>query len=612
MLTIMKLAEDLINDHATRKADRIALYALRDYLKERSKENLLSTNFDEFEFISLLSYLAKTKTIKARYTNAVAIRRLLGKVHKELLCFPNKPNTWPVPEKPTPEHFDPLSSEELEKFKEFISSEINAIYQKEDLAKDALENGAPLKMIGSSFQSRANPDKSLPKFSKWTGSINDAIATIHAAYPEYPNNTTKEMQEINGKYHIPKDLVYTNLTNPVVTLQKRLVMQKIKSFERFMEEHPDMGSSELIAILYPSLYEHCVIKAAICLETAWSPDIVERIDPNDFLYAPIPISGEWVFIKSKKLKGAAINNETNIRQQKVMIHPSSKSNPSSAYNLIKLLNKRTSRLRQGLYYDELLSRLELEHPFCLSLTINAGISISAFHPSLNTNRSAGQKYFVDKLGFQIDLRQLRPTRLYLNETEQNLPLLLQVALFGHSTSAITDGIYKENSAFKELRKNRLSRELNQVAESIRDGSFKGSLVPLLSKESIKKKIINIYTNHNGESPLAICNDSYNPTWIIKEKKSTEKEHCRQFNKCLLCAQSSVTNDNIPFIVDRFLYLDQMRRSVRKDQFDILYSEEFDAAKEVIDSWPYKEDINEAELRNAMEGYLLPPIISEYN
>ncbi|WP_394166272.1 hypothetical protein [Photobacterium piscicola] len=612
MLTIKRLAENLIHDHTIRKSDRIALYALRDYLNERNKESLLSTNFDEFEFINFLSYLAKTKTIKARYTNAVAIRRLLGKIHKELSCFPNKPNTWPVPEKPTPEHFDPLSSEELKKFKEFIASEINAIYQKEEIVKDALENGVPFKMIGSSFRSRANPDKNLPQFSKWAGNLNDAIVTIYDAYPEYPNNTTKEMQEINGKYHIPKDLVYTNLTNPVVTLQKRLVMQKIKSFDRFMKDQPDMGSSELIAILYPSLYEHCIIKAAICLETAWSPDIVERIDPNDFLYDPVPMSGEWVFIKSKKLKGAAINNDTNIRQQKIMIHPSSKNNLSSAYNLIKLLNKRTSRLRQGLYYDELLSKLNGEHPFCLSLTINAGISISAFHPSLNTNRNAGQKYLVENLGFQIDLRQLRPTRLYINETEQNLPLLLQVALFGHSTSAITDGIYKENSAFKELRKNRLSKELNQVAKSIRDGSFKGSLVPLLSKESIKNKIINIYTNHNGESPLAICSDPYNPTWFTKERLSSDKISCRQFNKCLLCAQSSVTNNNIPFIVDRFLYLDKMRRSVRKDQFDILYSEEFDAAKEVIDSWPYKEDINEAELRNAMEGYLLPPIISEYN
>ncbi|MDE1237120.1 hypothetical protein [Vibrio aestuarianus] len=52
--------------------------------------------------------------------------------------------------------------------------------------------------------------------------------------------------------------------------------------------------------------------------------------------------------------------------------------------------------------------------------------------------------------------------------------------------------------------------------------------------------------------------------------------------------------------------------MRSDQFDCMYREEYEAAKEVIESWPYQEDIQEAELRNAVDGYLLPPILSETN
>ncbi|MDA0151588.1 hypothetical protein OH460_04640 [Vibrio sp. Makdt] len=610
MTTMIKLVEELI-DTAANKPDVVHMYSLRDYLNEKNKESLSPYNFDEFEFIRFLSYLANTRTTKVRYITAVAVRRQLGKAHKELSCFKKKPSTWPVPEKPTADHFEPLDSEQLEKLKEFLSSEIKAIYDREESVEKALECGVPHQLVGTDFWRRDNPDKNLPKFSTWTSNLSDTIVTFYAHNPEYPNNATVNMVKKNGKYHVPSDLTYTNLTNPLVTTMKRLVMQKIKSFTCFMPDAPKTSASDVMAILYPTVYEFSVIKTAICLETGWSPDIVEKINPEDYLYDPIPMEGEWAFIKSRKEKGASVNTETNIRQERQMIHPSSTTNLNSAYNLIKLFNKRTSRLRNGMLYKKVLDKLDGEIPFCVTLTINAGVSISAYHPSLESNRSAQQKYLKDNLGFNLDLRQLRPTRLYLNDQEGNLPLLLQVALYGHSTSAITDGVYKDNSVCNQKRKDKLSIELDELVDTIDNGSFKGTLVPLFKKESIKKKILNIYTNHNGESPLAICNDPYHPNWDIKGNELPTIA-CKNFNKCLLCSQSSVTSDNIPFVVDRFLYLDQMRRSVREDQFDLLYRDEFEAAQQVIDSWPYKEDIEDAELRNAMEGYLLPPIISEYN
>ena len=216
----------------------------------------------------------------------------------------------------------------------------------------------------------------------------------------------------------------------------------------------------------------------------------------------------------------------------------------------------------------------------------------------------------ENLGFSFDTRQLRPTCLYRREKEQNLPYLLQVALFGHSSSAVTDEFYKSSAPFQQLRKDDLAVELNHIQSSIEDGSFKGKLVPLKSTKKIEDKIITIFTDHNGKSPLAFCNNPKKPDWNGYEAEIEKKGYCKRFNKCLLCSCSTVFSDNIPFVVDRYLYLEQKRRELKNGDFFKLYYDEYLAAKEVIDNWPYKEEIKEAEDRTVLDDYLLPPIISE--
>ncbi|ELR63721.1 hypothetical protein C942_03390 [Photobacterium marinum] len=614
MTTLKQVADKIFDSTKPSSGDRRAAIAFQDYLSLTGKNDVLASEFGEFQFIEFIQHLTSQKSTKAKYAISVAVRRLLGKEHKNEVVFPTNPSKWPTPQKPDAEHFEPLSTEELEILNSFIKKHIDLAYHKEEVFKESLTKGVVNKKIGTDFWRRENPDPSLKRFSKWKGNLRDTIATLYSGHPEFPNNTTDDMQKVGGKYHIPRNLAYTALKNPITTVMKRLSVQNINTFTPFMTDAPNLILADVLTYIYPDILELAAIKIAICLETAWSPDIVERIDPNDFIYDPIPIDGNWVFIKAPKEKGAAINTNTNIREQRIMIHPSSKSNTHSAYNLIKLLVKRTSRLRHGSLYDKAVKEIN-GYPSFVSLTTNAGIKIVAQHPERgDINRGAQNKQVQKELGYKLDLRQLRPTRLYLNEKEHKLPLLLQVALFGHSSSAITDEVYKGNAHFQQIRKDKLAVELNAICESIGDGSFKGKLIPLRRKTSIKKKILNIFTNQNGESPLAICNDPFSPDWQLSDEIGARPSPmpCKQFNKCLICSQSSVTNDNIPFVVDRYLYLDQIRRSIRAAQFDSIYRDEYEAAKEVVESWPYQEEISEAELRNAIDGYLLPPVISECN
>ncbi|OED66467.1 hypothetical protein A165_04470 [Vibrio tasmaniensis ZS-17] len=612
MATIKQVADKIFDATKSSSPDRRTISSFREYLSEKNIEKMLSSEFGELQFIEFIQYLSKKKSTKSKYNISVSLRRLISVEHDNGVTFQRNPSTWPTPQKPEPSHFEPLSKEQLDILEPFLKEQIDLAYYKEAIVEEALLKGVPSQKVGTNFWRRENQDSSLPRFSLWEGNLKDTIATLYSGHPEFPNNATDGIPKEGGKYNVPRDLTYTNLTNPIITILKRLSMQRIHNFTPFMVDAPELNMSDVIAYLYPDLQEIIALKIAICLETGWSPDITERIDLHDFIYDPIPMEGDWVFIKSAKEKGAAVNTNTNIREQRVMIHPSSKNNTHSAYNLIQLLSKRTSRFRYGVAYDKLIEDINT-HPAFISLTVNRGMKFVAHHPNReNINRSSSNKYIEEKLGFKLDLRQLRPTRLYINEKEHNLPLLLQVALFGHSISAITDGIYKENSHFRQLRKDKLALELDAIFETISDGSFRGSLIPLRQTTNIKQKILNIYTNHNGESPLAICHNPFRPDWNSSSTTEilTLQTPCKQFNKCLLCSQSSVGSDNIPFVVDRYLYLDQMRRSIRSDQFDSIYRNEYEAVKEVIESWPYQDEVKEAELRNAVDGYLLPPIISE--
>lgn len=565
--------------------------------------------FGDFEFLQYHAYLqALRKPHKSIYLNMVALRRFMKTAHNDGYKFAVHPRYFSTPPKPSANHFEPLSNEQVEILKAFLKREIEVIYERETNCKEALKNGKPIHETGAAFKETPNYKPPL-SFWKWQKSLDDCILQYYNESPNFPHNTTLHQLAEGGEYATIKKVDFDQLNTPFKLAYKRMSVQRLKSSRPFLYDAPDLNNIDVMGILYPRILEVHVIIWAICLESGWSQDMVERIDVNDYLYSPIPIQSDIVFIKTIKQKG--INSSKNLSEAKLFIHPSSKSNPFSAYNLIRLFAERTSRLRHGRNYDIEVQKIGAE-PLFVYLNENRGLPILARHPDRHTYKCTKTKnnFTEKKIGFRFDVRQLRPTCLYLREKNQNLPLLLQVALFGHSSSSITDEFYKDTAPFHQLRKDKLAVELSEIQNTIHDGSFKGTLVPLKQRKQIQDKIITIFTEHSGESPLAICNDNRKPDWPGWEAELGSNPICRRFNKCLLCSRSKVCNDNIPFVVDRFMYLEQQNRNLRKDAFEMLYGDEYHAAKEVIESWPYPEDIQEAEERTILDDFLLPPILSE--
>ena len=598
-------------DKKKSKPDYLALSWFLKFL-ELSKGIDIPIHFGAIEFRKYFNWLREHKPYKAVYTQSVAVRRICIALQTDELSnvkFADRAEYWPVPEKPTPAHFEVLEQPKRDTLQKYLNTEIDLIYEKERIVQQALKSGQLIKETGADFFGNS-PSKKY--FYTWQESINNVIYTLYTAFPDFPGSIDTEETLPGQRYGRVKNVKCEEMYNTFITIYKRMGIQKLKNASPFLPEHPGLVFNDVLNYLYPSFSEAYCIRWAIELEAAWTPDIVKNIDINDFEIWFPNNSSKTTLVHSRKCKGQQSESAIDVID-KSLVWPSNKENLNSAINLIKLWIKRTSRLRKGIHYKNITDQIGAD-PFLIYLNdfsnfSNAKSTMLAMHPkAINRECPETRKRYQQKvLGFNFDERQLKPTSLYLTEKNKSLSPIMQVALLGHSDSSLTDEYYKDDAHFQQIRKEKLAEELNAIERSIKDNSFRATLVPLRSKKTLQDQIITIFTEHAGESPLSVCKDPNKPDWSNDSKIDTP---CHMFNKCLNCSQATVFEDNIPFIVDRFLYLKQQRSCLREDVFGKLYEDEFIASKEVIESWPYQDQIQEAMDRTFVEGYLLPPVISE--
>ena len=598
-------------DKRKSKPDYLALSWFLKFL-ELSKGIDIPIHFGAIEFRKYFNWLREHKPYKAVYTQSVAVRRICIALQTDELSnvkFADRAEYWPVPEKPTPAHFEVLEQPKRDTLQKYLNTEIDLIYEKERIVQQALKSGQLIKETGADFFGKS-PSKKY--FYTWQESINNVIYTLYTAFPDFPGSIDTEETLPGQRYGRVKNVKCEEMYNTFITIYKRMGIQKLKNASPFLPEHPGLVFNDVLNYLYPSFSEAYCIRWAIELEAAWTPDIVKNIDINDFEIWFPNNSSKTTLVHSRKCKGQQSESAIDVID-KSLVWPSNKENLNSAINLIKLWIKRTSRLRKGIHYKNITDQIGAD-PFLIYLNdfsnfSNAKSTMLAMHPkAINRECPETRKRYQQKvLGFNFDERQLKPTSLYLTEKNKSLSPIMQVALLGHSDSSLTDEYYKDDAHFQQIRKEKLAEELNAIERSIKDNSFRATLVPLRSKKTLQDQIITIFTEHAGESPLSVCKDPNKPDWSNDSKIDTP---CHMFNKCLNCSQATVFEDNIPFIVDRFLYLKQQRSCLREDVFGKLYEDEFIASKEVIESWPYQDQIQEAMDRTFVEGYLLPPVISE--
>lgn len=598
-------------DKKKSKPDHLALSWFQKYL-DFSNFTGKPSHFGATEFKKYLNWLRENKPYKAVYTQSVAVRRICIELQTDELSnvkFADRAEYWSAPEKPTPTHFKVLEQPKRDTLQKYLKEEIALIFEKERIVQLALKSGKLINETGADFFRKSEGNKF---FYTWQESLNNVLYTLYTAFPEFPGSIDIDETLPGRCYGRVKNVKSEEMYNTFITIYKRMGIQKLKNASSFLPEFPNLSFNELLNYLYPGFSEAYCIRWAIELEAAWTPDIVKNINSNDYEISIPNSSSTTTLIHSTKCKGQQSESAIGVTD-KSLVWPSNKDNQNSAINLIKLWIRRTSRLRKGIHYEKIVEQIGTD-PFLIYLNDYSNFNktkstMIAMHPkAIGAECSTTRKrYQLNVLGFDFDERQLKPTSLYLTEKNKSLSPIMQVALLGHSDSSITDEFYKDDAHFQQIRKERLAKELNAIESSIKDNSFRATLVPRRSEKTLQDQIITIFTEHAGESPLSVCKDPYQPDWSPDSHIDTP---CHMFNKCLNCSQATVFEDNIPFIVDRYLYLQNQRSNLAENVFARLYGDEFIASKEIIESWPYQDQIQEAMDRTFIEGYLLPPVISE--
>ncbi len=587
--------------------EKTAVKQFLNFISTKNPEDFNSKNFGLWEFSEFVQFLSIDHSETTVYITSTTIRRFCRKLTELNIKFKSSPINWPCPRKPDIDHFDPLSKEQYKKLCLFIDNEIESIRNRLKLIEKAKTNDSKLDNSGLTFGRGKKP------FFTYQEKLTDVLSAVLSYFPDFPIDCSKRDFLIGGKYGVNQRKVdYQDMDNEIKIIRKRFTVQKIKEAKRFILDYPDLMFQDLLNIIVPSPIECLVIRQAICLETGWSPDIVSRINPNDFIFQELDPNTDYVFIKSVKHKGTQRNNV--YREAKSMLAPSHKYKPNSAYSLLNLWLKRTTALRQTKKYRSLVKDLGYEPLFiCVNnlSSISQDGPLKVIHPDVKTkyNNTVTNKYYDENLGFRFDDRALRPTHFYYRGKDKNTPHALLVTLFGHSSSTVTEEFYENGSHFEQDRKDRLYEALNKIDDSLRDGSFAGELIPLREGKTIKDKIFTVFADQSNKNPIAVCSDPYRPNWPGQESRVEIGKKCNYFSKCLLCSRSRVFSDNLPFVVDRYLYLEKLKRELREDHFSV-FIDEYSSSKNVVESWPYQDDVEEAKDRTFLEGFMLPPTIGD--
>lgn len=589
------------------KADRHAAASFLEFLGERFDESFSSEQLGLWEFSEFVQLMTATCTEAQAYVFSTASRKLCRKLEASGTRFKSSPKNWKTPPKPDKNSFDPLSREHYLELCEYLDHVFNRMKKRMRQVEDAKSHTFSGERAGAVFAAGERP------FAKYQVTLNDALAALLEVFPDFPIECGFNDLLGDGKYGLDtKKVDYESMTNAIKVLRKRFGMQRMKYQAPALVDAPDMSFQDVMDILLPGEEEAAAIRKAICLETGWSPDVAANLDLQDFTVQEIDPSSDVVCLKTVKEKGTQRGRDYT--EAKLMVALSSKSKPGSAYNLIRLWIKRTEMLRQTPLYAKLVDEHGFEPFFVVTSQVlnlaKEGVGRLRFlHPKAekSRNNNALNRIYSEKLGFTIDERQLRPTHHYFITKTQGLPFATAVALMGHSHGSITDEFYQSGKAFEQDRKDRLSAALNEVEESIKDGSFAGQLIPLKEKKAIKDKVFAVFSDHENENPIAVCSDPYNPSWPGHHRRVRDGNPCKAFAKCLLCSKSRVFSNNLPFVVDRYLYLEKQSRTLRESQFSI-YLDEYNAAKNIVEAWPYPDDVEEAKERTFLEGHILPPIL----
>lgn len=456
----------------------------------------------------------------------------------------------------------------------------------------------------------------------------DVLVTLQQQFPDYPLNTDlntliTKMSGFQSDYKkgLYNGTILGEIDNIFDALRYKVggaCKKRVNAKAPFIDSK--IGTwEEILFQLHPSRQELLPIFLLIMIQSGWNKETVLSINLEDFTHALNDLANsDNILIKSSKARGQQKGKP--YFETKVIYAISSKKDKYSAFNLLTLLKKITCELRNSFHFTNLEKGAFFSEAFiCLkyeSSWNNTGGIISSLS-SKNVYSGAMvcflNKHKIYENGFLFSkssdfTARIRPTwQVYKKRLGVSSKIIS--ILMGHESMETTDVHYDSSAIASFDRVKRLGHELNGIEADLKNGSFKGRLIQIREEKTTnsKFKIGHIFADYkqSDERLICLCHDSSNPTFKNHEYYVKSDEVCKFITKCLLCKQSVITRNSLPYIIDRLSFINDQESILPALSFEELYGDEKSAIEYVLHNWPSSEDIFEAEVFQMENHPLLP-------
>jgi hypothetical protein len=445
------------------------------------------------------------------------------------------------------------------------------------------------------------------------------VATLAQEYPQYPFGMSLEAASkflSNERYH-------QMTTDEKLSLEGRLLwavqnarldfcgstiagINLVRAAMHFLQE-----------TLYP-FFLHVQINTGWNLESIVAlTDDVDAHVTNDLLDPE-----NYVVIQSVKTRGQQNGG-------KAVFHRCSRNRKFSTYNLLKYVESIVTQYKScPEYHAGKLWQFAVRAHANMSRLIGC-YSVNStilFYSSKAFLQRHNFTYFNDST---VDHGRIRTSYETLRE-QQGLPLAVISHDMGHAEEETTSRHYAADSTSNAVKDVRIAEYQEQFVEELHHYQCRveESLSLARLRDSIHQSKANAKRNKNlaeaakmlgtdaktvlhlispeGQTYIAACRDSLQPTWRGHEEYLKPGQSCVFFNKCALCKQAVIFAEALPYIARRVHDLEQLRREINQFEWVSSYGEECDAWNEVLNDWNNREQV-EAACQAAANGVVVLPI-----
>ncbi|MNG96789.1 hypothetical protein D3C76_687790 [compost metagenome] len=371
---------------------------------------------------------------------------------------------------------------------------------------------------------------------------------------------------------------------------------------------------DLFKLMYPTATDQATLALFTQRQLGWNKETVLALDKDRFVHPMSELAKEGVVVVIST-KTRSQGQGKSFISPKTMVTSSSRTDPYSGYNLIRLACDLSESCRGYLKLDPSIEVDDKRHqtPFLFFqdpvqpwIPDDRLSSLDApGHWQAGVQRFLARAQLVENGEPLVNVdslsTRLRVTSLQNNKNKRRQPIALTALLYGHADSVTTDNHYDSSVSAMAGRRTRFHDFQQRFIQKGQEGLFKGLMGKPIAQESIYPRF-RIFTLIGHERPLWACLDCTQPSYP-GSKELPSGARCTRLDKCNGCEQWCVLEDSLPFLMERQAVLEILVERDPGAHDD--HADEIQVLKYLVDKLKNKSLLESASLYRSKYEVLLP-------